>query len=92
MNTIQQIKYAKDMDAFVNTGMFTSPEIQARRAERRRWDAMKAAHARKFTEADWADRERELEEAHQQEESGLMASVAGAFAMTAGLVALAMML
>lgn len=92
MNAVMSKKYSLDLDAFLNTGMFNTPEIQARRAERRRWDAMKAAHARKFTEADWAARERELEQAHQKEESGLVASVAGAFAMTAGLVALAMML
>lgn len=94
--SIQQARYARDMDAFINTGMFTSPEIQARRKARREWDAMMAAQARKqkreLTEDTWKKREQELADQYQMESADLAASVVGAMTMTAGLLGLAMLL
>ena len=91
--TIREARYARDMDAFINTGMFDSPEIKARRAARRRWDAMRAAKATQpMTQAEWEKKEREMQEANQREASDAAASVAGALSMAAGLLGLAMML
>lgn len=90
--SIKQARYARDMDAFINTGMFNTPEIKARRQARMERDAMRAARARKLTEEDWTRREQELDEQNQREVADLAASVVGALTMTAGLLGIAMLL
>lgn len=102
MNAVMSKKYALDLDAFLNTGMFHSPEIRARREERMRRDARMALRSYEYAQAEQRGydrakaeakvRERELEEQHQQESAGLVADVVGAMTMAAGFVALAMML
>ena len=100
MNSVMSIKSKHTLDAFLETGMFHSREIQERREERMRRDArmaLRAAEAaaaeqrgydRAKAEAD--QRERELEERHQQERAGLVADVMAAVTMAATFVGLAM--
>ena len=96
--TIKQARYAMDLDAFINTGMFNTPEIQARREERRRRDReWKAAQDRQkarmaVCREAMGKRERELEAVRQEKEAGFGAQVAGGFTMAAGLLGIAMIL
>ena len=102
MNEVMSIKSKHNLDAFLETGMFNTREIQERRAERMRRDARMALRSYECAQAEQRGydrakaeakvRERELEERHQQESAGLVADVVGAFTMAAGFVALAMML
>lgn len=109
MNAVETIKYNLDDQAFF--GLFHTPEIKARRAERMRQDAMRGerrlrgayeqgfsqgyangvAHGESRASEEYAQRERGLIKAKDQEAASLAADVAGGFTMAATLVAIFMM-
>lgn len=101
MNAVMSIKTKHNLDAFLETGMFNTPEIRERRNERMRRDARMALRAAEYAqaeqrgyaraEAEAKQRERMLEDQHQEEKASLCASLAGGVALLAGLVGLAMM-
>lgn len=102
MNAVMSIKTNHDLDAFLNTGMFDSKEIQARREERMRRDARMVLRSAEYAKAEQRgydrsmaearEREQKLEAQHQEETASLGASLAGGVAMLAGFIGLAMML
>ena len=107
MNAALSIKQKYDLDAFLRTGMFNSPEIQARRqarreqdAQRARWNAMQEERfraqvrrmAREEVREEHARQIKAKDKAHDQEIKDLGASLAGGVAMLAGFVGLSMML
>ena len=104
--TIPQARYARNLDAFLDTGMFDSPEIKARRAariqrdaEQARWNAIREERFRAQAREEARQEVREEHErqikakdrAHDQELKDLGASLAGGVALLASVVGLAML-
>lgn len=107
MNAVMTIKHncqEAEEDRYLEAffGLFHTPEIKARRADRMQRDAEQArrtaireervrAEAREEARKEYERRERVMNKIHQREVADMGASVAGGLAMAAGLLGLAML-